>query len=384
MTEYTTSSQALRHYLETRERTAHWIHGISGSAAGAELLSPSVPPSVLDGLVPEAAASEADSSHSTPPKMILRYGDGRPDVPIPHSRHHQQHRSRAGSAADAPGYRPRRFDNPDVPPEEIRILPSFDGSNVPASSSSRPGHSRSKSLPRTAESHRHHHHHDAPPLPAGGPQQIHIYPRAPTAGAPAYPSGQYPPRSGHAHAKHPPAIVYAPRDRAHYAPPQMFHHAPQTGPNGMMYSHSAPVPGQYPPAYPGGPYPGHRPTGSAHDVRADPGRRDRMRSLGGRATRRTPSASSESLHSGKSGSTYYVLPSQGQKVHVISPSPDQSIITAPSAGKMGGKKPFFQRLFSFKKVSHAGSSNSSSEGRGLHRSHSLGGGHHGSHGSSES
>lgn len=67
------------------------------------------------------------------------------------------------------------------------------------------------------------------------------------------------------------------------------------------------------------------------------------------------------------------------------PSPDQSVVTASRAAHLGGtRKPFFQRFFNFKKFSHhTGSSQDSSEGRKLHRRHSLTGGHPGSGGSSE-
>lgn len=312
MTEYTTNPQAVREYMSAQQRTARWLQGVTGRSE-AQCYSPSAPPSILeDALVPSAPPSDADSSHSSPPKMILRYGDGRPDVPIPHSakRPHYTQRTRSGSSADTPSYgsHSRRYDNPQAPPEEIRILPTF--GDAP-----RPAHSRSKSLSRAPDRRRH-----EPP-----PPQAH-YSRPPPAGfAPPPPPPQWPPRHG---AKPPPAIVYAPphgSQRSHYAPPAMFHHAPQMGPNGMIYSHSAPagVPGQFPPGYPTStPYPStatsHRLAASAHDVRTDPTRRDRMRALGGRAQRPpSPSASSESLDTGKSGSTYYVLPAHGQKVHVI-------------------------------------------------------------------
>lgn len=81
MTEYTTSSQAFREFMSARERTAYWIQSVSPNEA--ELYSPSIPPSVLEGLVPSSPPSEADSSNSTPPRMVLRYNDGRPDIPIP-------------------------------------------------------------------------------------------------------------------------------------------------------------------------------------------------------------------------------------------------------------------------------------------------------------
>ncbi|KAF9479267.1 hypothetical protein BDN70DRAFT_698295 [Pholiota conissans] len=416
MTEYTTSSQAYREFMASRDRTARWLSEMSG-AGPAEFYSPSVPPSVLDGLVPSSPPSEADSSYSTPPKMILRYGDGRPDVPIPHtggmgragSKRHRDPRSqnpsynpartRSGSSQDSPSYgsHSHPFESePRAPPEEIRILPTY--AEVPTSSnSSRPTHSRSKSLPRTSD----HRHRDPEPevpyLPSQhmSKQAPSYYPHAgsvnpPHASAPPQQvnfaqASQWPPQRL-PHSRHAPAVVYAPShhtQRPNYVPPAMFHHPPQMGPNGMIYSHSAPVPGQYPPAYPT-PYPSavgsNRHTSSAHDVRVEANHRGRLRSMG-RSTRVSPTESSESLASEKSGSTYYVLPAHGQKVHVIAPSPEQSVMTATSTTKSASpphfpiRKPFFQRFFNFKKFSHAGSTHESSgvNGRKLHRRHSLSG-----------
>ncbi|KAF8163659.1 hypothetical protein B0H34DRAFT_781293 [Crassisporium funariophilum] len=390
MTEYTTSSQAYREYMSAHDRTAYWD----------DCYSPNIPPSVLDGL--------ADSSYSTPPKMVLRYNDGRPDVPIPHpgsgysslsrsqtlSYNHPQGRTRSGSSGESPlshsSHSHRRGHEPRSP-EEIRILPSFGGQVPTSSTSSRPNHSRSKSLPRTTDLRR----SPEPEVPFIPPSHMQTQSPYHPAQAPlSSPPHQvsfaqapwHPPRQGHN--KHaPPAIVYAPSHhthRPHYAPPPMYHHPPQMGPNGMIYSHSAPVPGQYPPTYPT-PYPSvggassHRHTASVQDVRPRYNGAAGSRSLG-RSTRINPSSSQTSLNSQQSGSTYYVLPAHGQKVHVIAPSPDQSIVTATSTTKSPtspyaqtfGRKPFFQRLFGFAKFSSAGSSRGSSNGRKLHRRHSLG------------
>jgi hypothetical protein len=347
MTEYTTSSQAYREYMTSRERTAYWVH--THNPLEAELYSPSVPPTIIDGLVPSSPPSEADSSHSTPPKMVLRYNDGRPDVPIPHgmgrpaSKPHQEsnlgrsptlsygNRARSGSGGDSPSFRSRsrRHDPVSRSPEEIRILPSYGAGEVPSSStSSRPGHYRSKSVPRSSDRH----HEDVPEVPFIPPAHLQTQspyyngaaPLGSQGGSPpphqvsfAPPPHAWHPRNG-GHPKHPPAIIYAPSHNSRqpqYSPPAMFHHPPQMGPNGMIYSHSAPVPGQYPPKYPT-PYPSvgsYRNASSVHDVRNS---RSRIGSLG-RSTRMDPTASAESFASEKSGSTYYVLPAHGQKVHVI-------------------------------------------------------------------
>ncbi|KAI0266263.1 hypothetical protein BC834DRAFT_149593 [Gloeopeniophorella convolvens] len=80
MTEYTTDPDAIAHYLAARARTANWVDSLSGKA----LVAPSIPPSLVsdtdDGL--SSQDSDAESSHSLPPRMILRYPDGRPDIPV--------------------------------------------------------------------------------------------------------------------------------------------------------------------------------------------------------------------------------------------------------------------------------------------------------------
>lgn len=80
MTEYTTDPTAIAHYLAARARTAHWVDTLHGKS----LVAPSVPPSLVsdtdDGL--SSQDSDAESSRSLPPRMVLRYPDGRPDVPV--------------------------------------------------------------------------------------------------------------------------------------------------------------------------------------------------------------------------------------------------------------------------------------------------------------
>jgi len=401
MTEYTTSSHAFREYMSTRDRTARWVQ--THSPTESEFYSPSLPPTVIDGFVPSSPPSEADSSHSTPPKMVLRYNDGRPDIPIPHPGHGPSLMGKSGSkiyqtsapqtssgvrsdsSAESPVYNPSnpRRGHESRLPEEIRILPS--SGEVPMSSRFS-GHTRSKSLPRSSLRQRplapevpfippSHLQTQSPYLGQGPsaipPEEISPPPQQVNFAPPTHP---WPPR--HGHPKHtPPAIVYAPHHshQPHYAPPAMFHHPPQLGPNGMIYSHSAPVPGQYRPAYPT-PYPSVLGTSSRHHSSSA---HAHTRSLG-QSTRINPTSSSASLTSQNSGSTYYVLPAHGQKVHVINASPEQSIFTATSTTKSPttptfGKKPFLQRLFGFARFSNAGSARgSSNDGRKLQRRHSLG------------
>ncbi|RDB22194.1 hypothetical protein Hypma_010691 [Hypsizygus marmoreus] len=428
MTEYTTSSQAIREYMTSRERTAYWVQ----ATAPHDFYSPSVPPTVLDGYVPSSPPSEAESSGSAPPRMVLRYGNGRPDVPIPspepsptrsRRRHdgsdssrsptsptfsqNSQHRPRAGShggspLARSPPHRSDRHSERPAPlaPEEIRILPSFGNDQLPHSSSSSSSHQpRSKSLPRSGADL---HSQPAPPLPGPMPPLQGPFPgqQVPFTPQPWHPYAQGRPPLAH---KHPPAIVYAPShssSRPHYAPPAIYHHPPQMGPNGMIYSHSAPVQSQNRPYAAGIPSTMMPPSYPLSSVREEERRagtwsgrsrskreRDRARSLSlARPPRPTSSESSDSLDSQDSGSTYYVLPSAGQKVHIITPSPQASVRTATSTTRSptsptfsSFKKPaFFQRLFHFAgrlstSGSHKAPSSSGGSGRRLQRRHSTGG-----------
>ncbi|EMD32284.1 hypothetical protein CERSUDRAFT_77584 [Gelatoporia subvermispora B] len=87
MTEYTTSSEAVREYMASRERTLHWVQQHSSFGTVNGFASPSTPPSIItDSDAPSYGPSDSDdeSSHSQPPRMVLRYNDGRPDIPISH------------------------------------------------------------------------------------------------------------------------------------------------------------------------------------------------------------------------------------------------------------------------------------------------------------
>ncbi|KAA1475022.1 hypothetical protein DENSPDRAFT_402112 [Dentipellis sp. KUC8613] len=82
MTEYTTSPEAVAQWMSSRARTANWV---TTHANGTNFVSPSVAPSLVsdsdDGLS-SPTESDAESSHSVPPRMLLRYPDGRPDIPV--------------------------------------------------------------------------------------------------------------------------------------------------------------------------------------------------------------------------------------------------------------------------------------------------------------
>ncbi|KAJ7029334.1 hypothetical protein C8F04DRAFT_962911 [Mycena alexandri] len=406
MTEYTTSSQAQRDYRSSKERTKHWVH--TRVEPPDQCYSPSAAPSIFHDpdFVPSSPASEAGSTHSMPPKMVLRYSDGRPDEPIyqdggqPLKRDGSKLRPRESlrSQASPPSNRSRSGSHgaPRVP-EEIRILPSHP---VDAPRSAAPSHARSKSLPRNTYSQI---QDPMPDLPLPHPSQHSLsLGRAglpPPRHGPLVSFSQPPlPQPWHnapgSHGRHrsPPAIVYAPShsSRPHYAPPAIYTHPPKMGPNGMIYSHSAPVPSShYPPKYPT-PYPSViAPSAHMSSVNEErrsgartPNRRDRSRSRTGRQL--SPASSTSSFSNG-SGSTYYVMPTGRQKVHVIVSDAPASVHTASSTTQSPTsphsasslKKPFFQRLLGFAEKRLFSSSGDSSRGssrssRRLHRRHSTG------------
>lgn len=312
MTEYTVSPQAYHEFMSARDRTAYWVSNYHPE----ELYSPSTGPVPLDD-VEFVPPSPAMSTHSLPPKMLLRYNDGRGDIPIPRPHGHSSSRRSPTSSHGSRHSRPSPLgatpsshrDTPPPTPEEIRVLPSR-SSNSNSPGSTRPSHHRSKSVPRRD------------PALQDVPFIAPPVPRSHTPGPQPHAQQPYPPwvSSRPGHQSRAPPIVYAP-GRHHgpnYEPPLVLHHQPQMGPNGMMYSHSAPPvmgggPSHYPPKH--GAY---HPDPQTDDERA--GRTMdhewRHRQSRGRQTVNRK-GSSGSLGSQTSGSTYYVLPSAGQKVHVI-------------------------------------------------------------------
>lgn len=157
MTEYTTDPEAIAHFLAARNRTANWVDSLSGKA----LVAPSVPPSLVsdtdDGL--SSQDSDAESSHSLPPRMILRYPDGRPDVAV----------STSG-----------RGNNTSWPPKPTGTTPTYHSRSQPGSHGHHPSnpniHSRAPSniaplyvIPPPP----------APPI-ATHPETIHVRPTPPS------------------------------------------------------------------------------------------------------------------------------------------------------------------------------------------------------------
>lgn len=424
MTEYTSSSEAIREYLTARERTARWVKQHYGQ--DIQLLSPSSPPSILtdsDALSYGPSKSE-ESTNSTPPRMILRWNDGRPDLPIPSSSIHARSRSAshphpyrsrnesvdvvpplphnnnfrpgAGSHHPSAAYVPsvpsrhaqslsyasgpllgppgQAHSTPPPSPEHIVVLPSPQSddpqggpSAAPVASSHVPiSYHGSRNVSRTPTAHSIHHPQAVPaagaypPIPSQQPTIHAPSPRHafnashPSGNATQSPAMQYtqsqpgPVSHGGAHPSRPgtalpytyspPAIVYAPSSRhggSNYVPPQIVYspssHAHRGQAPSITYSHSAPMPATQ-----------HHPHGGMGSVPANPraaldagrgGSRDprnhghsRSQSTstrhhdGSRQARSSIRSGSPSLSdagSRTSGSTYYVLPTPGQKVQII-------------------------------------------------------------------
>ena len=223
--------------MTSRDRTAYWVQ--THSYNETPLYSPSVPPSEIEGYL-SSPPSDAGSTHSIPPRMVLRYDDGRPDMPIPHTgeRYGRHSRRNYDNVDPRPYYDARHrgpqhntsYANPpfaDVQPrghadrfrhdspEEIRVLPAGMPHAVP----------RSRSLSRSYD-------------PAVGPSPQTIRPLPPSGSfAPvsrAYQrSAKQSRQEGHAYA----SSVHG---HGTYQAVNGFHHPPHVGPNSVIYSHSAP------------------------------------------------------------------------------------------------------------------------------------------------
>ena len=386
MTEYATDPEAIQEFLHARDRCANWVNIHS---QGLGFVSPSSPPSILsDDDAPSYGPSESDasSSHSIPPRMLLRYDDGRPDIPISHDRsptHSRAHpqssrhtRSRSGSLPAHADIPPARYAQslsyasgsrfaPVGQPENIRVLPSRqaeEAQRAPASSSSH----RSRGPPAQAifPPHQPSIHDRVPPLAdplhtsnraVHGSSPRHAGPPIPVLASPvnSSPTQSAPGGSrfyeqpgmaasmvhpGLSYNYSPPAIVYAPsgrHGRSNYQPPAIVYspssHAHRRAP-GIAYSRSDPLPHSTP--YPSQGPPGSTPFPSAHGSTSHRSRpraqstTERAQSRGrssrpsttrdrGRTRSPTPSLSQSDTSSDTSGSTYYVLPSPGQKVQII-------------------------------------------------------------------
>jgi len=415
MTAYTSSPEAIREYMTAKERTEWWIR----HHPSAEQYSPSAPPSDRDDLEEDGQSytvydSDAESTHSVPPKMLLKYGDGRPDIPISHwyhdeDPHHGSKRENDGAQSRTPPHQSHRrgrsdqlmrpaglhMDATSAPyPEEIRVLPS-QSTATPKSATSQ-DRRRAKSQPRHGYSPP---HEPAPPLPRYPSQHtptLHtIYtptprPMHPTTFLPPAPQVAYSQSHPMYHGRNaytsrqsenilhrnisPPSIAYASRhSKNNYAPPTMIHH--QHGAPGLTFSQSAPLP-----RHPQAPFQGGL-TSVDEEIlatRSKNGSRGLARmpmAQAGAHPRRSHSPSP----SEESSSTYYMVPSQsqGHKVQII--PPDRSLYTATSTTQSPSpphsstsKKPFFSRFFNIaEKLASVDHSRSSSHGKRLQRRHSA-------------
>ncbi|KDQ52263.1 hypothetical protein JAAARDRAFT_40383 [Jaapia argillacea MUCL 33604] len=89
MTEYDYSPEAVESYMSTRERVAGWIQRHSPRQISS-FVPPSSPPSRAPSESPPISAFDdyddefnpENARISMPPKMLLRYTDGRPDLPL--------------------------------------------------------------------------------------------------------------------------------------------------------------------------------------------------------------------------------------------------------------------------------------------------------------
>ncbi|TFK72765.1 hypothetical protein BDN72DRAFT_297024 [Pluteus cervinus] len=337
---------AIRNYVSSRDRTARWVTAHYNKASDFE--SPSIPHAELAGIVPSSPSSEAETTPSLPPRIVLRYSDGRPDVAVPppdeynltraatsSRRHghegsrdhtyHYDHRPRTGShGAFSPNAFARRADfrelSPVVAPEEIRILPSHSGGTS--------HRSRSKSLSRGVSSSDPSSTTLSSPV-SQSPEPI-IHSKPVVISTPSHhshtshyshaahhheyhttkvPHGPRP--SKHTHTQ--PTIIHPPahHSRSHYQPPY-YAHPPQVGPNGVVYSHSAPVPLTHPAHVHPVPFPTPAHYGPHHPKQRSRFESDPPRSQSAGGFRRRDGTIVDTAQDG----AYYVFPTV-QKVHVI-------------------------------------------------------------------
>jgi len=179
--DYEPGPRNIASYVASRKRVANWVksHAAQPHDPADYFYSPSQPPSRIPSFLSDSSgAVEGDDEHddesiySVPPKMVLRFDDGRPDVIIEPSFEEKDHRARParairGRSASAsnvlppkttipPPIRPTFFYNygPPTPdfPEQIRVLPPLQP--VPQKHDARanaPDASRPNKLPNVTE-----------------------------------------------------------------------------------------------------------------------------------------------------------------------------------------------------------------------------------------
>lgn len=240
MTEYDNSPEAIEEYMSGYRRTANWVSRQSDFPN----FSPSIAPSVIEDLSDGISLSDSDrySSKSLPPRMLLHYDDGRPDVPL----NDYVAPPRQASASRRPQHPP----HPHPPaaamahptahePEEIRVLPSKSS-----------GSSNSIIPPRGARRRRANSASNTSGLPGAQalvgehvppyPQQIAVYAPASRQASPLTHAESYPPSrlSGAPSAAPPPQSYRGPasqRGRSSSA-------GPSRGPPPVAYPQPAQVP----------------------------------------------------------------------------------------------------------------------------------------------
>ncbi|KIK97485.1 hypothetical protein PAXRUDRAFT_136209 [Paxillus rubicundulus Ve08.2h10] len=388
MTEYSTSPAAIEVFRHSKERTAYWVR--SHSPFHNHFRSPDSPPSVREELV--SRESDEESSHSLPPKMVLRYGDGRADIPISHWHYEHPHDSHKPPPPPHGSHsRPRphttyhTHDHFSTPPEEIHILPSDPNAQPHRSTGTyRPRRSSEPFRHQTPQSPPHEDEEELfePPAPRNNlnvPQPV-VYSHSQHIHDPY--DHHHPSHSHSRGNRPPPSIVYAPAHHHtsdHYAPPTIVY-APHKAP-GMTHTISAPTGSGFPqyPRITATPYPSvHSNLESVYEEPRYGPRGPRPRDD---VIPRSPSPISEA----DSGSTYYIIPTPGQKVKVLVSPQRTSVYTAtsttksaasphsPHSGTSGGgggfKKPLFRRLISF--ASDLSRSSKGSSRKKLQRRHSL-------------
>ena len=398
MTEHTASPEPIAKISgASDERIAHWVD--THIPYNGQFRSPDSPPSVVEEIERASHHSDEDSSHSLPPKMVLKYSDGRGEPishwhydphyphyrgPAPRSRPqtpHQRSKSAIGHRPPPPIYpvdhghplAPEELDY-DSAPEDIQILPA-DPSAQPQRVT---GSYRPRRLSEPFRGHppppptRDADVYDSPP-PRYVTQTLNV-PASVTHSHPQHIRDPY----NHHHPNHsysrgnrpPPSIVYNYHNTDHFTPPTIVH-APPKAP-GLNRTGSSPNGFPQYPRITTKPYPPvHSQLGLPEEKRYGPrGPRPREDTL-----RASPISKSTS---GSSNSTYYVLPNAGQKIKVlVSPQPNAlfpllrltctlsqngpepslyngssakspSLPRTPdSATTFGFKRPLFSRFFSF-------------------------------------
>ncbi|KIY71049.1 hypothetical protein CYLTODRAFT_487551 [Cylindrobasidium torrendii FP15055 ss-10] len=325
MSVYTTNTEVVREYNTRRNRVAKWID----HHENIPFASPNIPPSILSDFIPGTPVSEY-SSKSVPPRLMLRYFDGRPDQAIPNPQRDHRRKKKHTSDRDRSRSLTGRSrlgmaeELGSSMPEHIQIFPT--GAHQPAlsreasshhtrrtdrsrHSSSHNSHHRSRSLPREA----------LLPDPYGAPMPV--LPPAQQAQPPYYDSRYAAPHPQHEPSRHhsfshaqKTSYVPAPIYKSGHQPP--LHYVPNYGPDGVVYSHSQPVPPQQPVPYYGQPNP-------QSSIQAPPVVEEITKVKHHRHRSHHHSSSKHNRHEGtgqasgdESDKTYYVFPSSKQTTQV--------------------------------------------------------------------